>query len=273
VLDCSFAMEMSVYLCTGHDVRARIGGVPYGVGAPLLRGLGAEPSVELILAPPAELIESLRAGALDAALVSSIEAIRRPGYRIVPGLGIASRGAVRSVRAFRRRDVPIASVGLDRGSAASAAMLRILLQRPLRELLAAGCAFEEIAPTRTPGDLPHDLVLLIGDHGLRADPGPRDVWDLGELWHGWTGLPFVFALWLLPPGADEERIVPLLRRARERGADLRDRDGTLGSVHYDLDDNDLLGLRRFWAEARTLGLAQPGGAPVFAGVAAAEGAT
>lgn len=254
-------------------MRARIGGVSYGVGAPLVRGLAAEPSVELVQAPPTDLIAQLRAGRLDAALVSSIEAIRQPQYRVVPGLGIAARGAIRSVRAFRRRDVPIRSVGLDRSSATSAAMLRILLQRPLKELLAPGCAFLEIAPTRKPAELPHDLVLLIGDTGLQADPGGRDVWDLGELWHGWTGLPFVFALWLLAPGADAERIVPLLQQARERGRELRDRDGTEGAAHYDLDENDLLGLRRFWAEARSLGLAPEGGPPVFERTAVSGGTT
>lgn len=254
---------------------ARIGGVPYGVGAPLLCGLAAEPEVTLVQAPPTELIEQLRRGQLDAALVSSIEAVRRPGYRIVARIGIAARGPVRSVRAFRRRDVVIRSVGLDRSSAASATMLRILLDRPLRAERTPDCTFTEIEPTRTPALLPQDLVLLIGDHGLHAEAGGREVWDLGELWHGWTGLPFVFALWLLAPSADAERIVPLLLASRERGRALELQDGTQGRVHYHLADDEMLGLRRFWAEARALGLlgsaAGAEHAPVFVGGERAEG--
>jgi chorismate dehydratase len=39
---------------------------------------------------------------------------------------------------------------------------------------------------------------LIGDAALRASLQQSDllVYDLGQLWYEWTGLPFVFALWL-----------------------------------------------------------------------------
>jgi predicted solute-binding protein len=50
----------------------RIGGVPFGVGAPLLAGLESESGVDFVALPPARLIEQLRAGHLDAALVSSV---------------------------------------------------------------------------------------------------------------------------------------------------------------------------------------------------------
>jgi chorismate dehydratase len=250
------------------DVSVRIGGVPYGVGAPLLAGLARDPAVDFVTAPPTALIAELRAGRLDAALVSSIEAIARPGYRIVPGLGIACRDAVRSVRAFRRPG-PVRTVGLDRSSAASAALLRLLLAGPRRAdtaALAGGgeLVFCDIEPTRTPDQLPQDLVLLIGDCGLEAAPGGREVWDLGEEWRRWTGLPFVFALWLLRPGADAPRIAPVLQAARRRGRDLGPVDGTHGAVHYDLDDDDLRGLRRFFAAARAAGLGMADAEPVFA---------
>ena len=41
-------------------------------------------------------------------------------------------------------------------------------------------------------------ILLIGDSALRASMVTSDlfVYDLGALWHVWTGFPFVFALWL-----------------------------------------------------------------------------
>ena len=41
-------------------------------------------------------------------------------------------------------------------------------------------------------------LLLIGDAALRASVLNSDllVYDLGQLWYEWTGLPFVFALWL-----------------------------------------------------------------------------
>ncbi|MFY9343343.1 MAG: MqnA/MqnD/SBP family protein [Planctomycetota bacterium] len=233
----------------------RIGGVPYGVGAPLLAGLGSDPAVTLVQAPPTALIEQLRRGELDVALVSSIEAIRLPRYRIARGLGIASKREIRSVRAFRRRSVPIRSVGVDQGSATSVALLRILLAKAHAADVAADVTFTAIAPTRAPDQLPHNLVLLIGDHGLGADAGAREVWDLGQHWRALTGLPFVFALWVLAPHADADAVLPVLHQARARGKALGPVDGTHGAAHYDLDAEDERGLHRFWTEARALQLA------------------
>lgn len=233
----------------------RIGGVPYGVGAPLLAGLDSDPAVTLVQAPPTRLIAGLRAGELDAALVSSVEAVRQPGYAVAAGLGIACKHEIRSVRAFRRRGAPIRTVGLDESSATSVALLRILLAHRFAGEVAPAPAFTAIPPTRQPDALPHDLVLLIGDHGLAADPGQREVWDLGRLWCEWTGLPFVFAVWVLRAGADAAGVLPILHRARQRGRALGPIDGTHGAAHYDLDADDVRGLQRFWAEARALDLA------------------
>jgi chorismate dehydratase len=241
-----------------------LGGVPYGVGAPLLAGLADDAACRLVQRPPTELIELLRKGQLDAALVSSIEAVRMPGYRVLAGLGIASKQEVRSVRAFRRRGHRIRSVGVDRSSATSTALLQLLLRGPRRAECDGEPVLHDIAPTRAPDALPHDLVLLIGDHGLGADPGAREVWDLAQQWRRWTGLPFVFAVWLLRPGADVARIGPLLRTARARGRELGAIDGTHGAVHYDLDAEDLRGLRRFWNEASAAGLAPRGHDAEFA---------
>ncbi|MBL9077828.1 MAG: hypothetical protein JNL08_10010 [Planctomycetes bacterium] len=247
-------------------MKLRIGGVPFGVGAPLLAGLDHEPTVEAVQAPPTDLIARLRAGDLDAALVSSVEAVRAPGYTVAPGLGIACKREIRSVRAFRRPGTVIRSVGLDQGSATSVALLRLLLATVHRAATAPDLRFETIAPSRAPAALPHDLVLLIGDTGLAAEPGDREVWDLGREWRAWTGLPFVFAVWLLRPGADAARLLPVLQRARDRGRGLGAVDGTHGAAHYDLDDDDLRGLRRFWAECRARSLATAADPPFAAPV-------
>lgn len=235
----------------------RIGGVPYGVGARLLTGLDAEPGVVLRRDPPSALIEALRAGELDAALVSSIEAFRRPGYGAVSGIGIACAGPVHSVRAFRRPG-PIRRAAVDAASESSVALLRILLERRLG---APGVEFERVPGTRTPDALPHDLVLLIGDDGLHADPGARAVIDLGAAWHEWTGLPFVFALWLIAPGADAPRAVELLAEAHGRGAREPVARGPAPGVYHELGALELRGLERFRREAISLGLCDPHFAP------------
>lgn len=72
--------------------------------------------------------------------------------------------------------------------------------------------------------------LLIGnqaiDYRLRAEESsaPDYFWDLGEQWQSWTGLPFVYAVWVLRrelknPGmlADALRKVAALGTAVVRG--------------------------------------------------------
>ena len=46
----------------------------------------------------------------------------------------------------------------------------------------------------------HDAFLLIGNQALRqrrGTPGFPYTYDLGAEWHAWTGLPFVFARWMV----------------------------------------------------------------------------
>lgn len=243
-----------------HPHRFRIGGVPFGVGAPLLHGLEGSADVELVRAVPTALIPALRDGSIDAALVSSIEGFRRPGYAAVDSVGICCNGPVLSVRAFRRLGVPIRSVGLTHESESSVALLRALLRGPLEA--EPDCRFERVQSTRAPDSLPHDLVLLIGDDGLHADPGSREPIDLGAAWHAWTGLPFVFALWLIRPGIDPAPLAGILKRAREAARALP-RTREEGGVHYDIGPAEREGLARFAREARALGMTEPECAPRF----------
>jgi chorismate dehydratase len=53
----------------------------------------------------------------------------------------------------------------------------------------------------------YDACLLIGNDGLRQRRGARDyplTYDLGEEWHQWTGLPFVFARWVVRQDLDRQ---------------------------------------------------------------------
>lgn len=235
-------------------MKTRIGGTRNAVDGPLLVGLGREPEVEFVQAPPNDLIRRLRSGELDAALVGSIEAIRLPGYAVASSLGVACHTSSRSARAFRRRSAPIRTVAVDQAAATSTALLRMLLAHRFIDDVAPGIRFDTVPSTDRPDELPHDLVLLIGDAGLAARAGDRDCWDLAREWHRWTRLPFVFALWVLRPGADAARVLPLLAAARTRGSRLQTTDGSDDSAHYELDGRDLDGLRRFWAECRSLQL-------------------
>jgi predicted solute-binding protein len=61
--------------------------------------------------------------------------------------------------------------------------------------------------------------LLIGDQAIRfrqSHTGEFQFWDLGEQWKKLTGLPFVYALWLIRPEvADAKQIADRLRALRD----------------------------------------------------------
>jgi chorismate dehydratase len=192
----------------------RVGSVPYLVGRPLDDGLERESGIEYSRRVPAELVEGLRGGALDVALVSSIELFRQPGYRYLAGLAIAGRGAVGSVQLFLRKPLAgLRTIALDPASRTAAALVQVLLTgQPLR--------FEECARGVDPRSLPADAWLRIGDAALRetlADDAPP-VFNPSEAWCARTRLPFVFAAWIVRAGVElTPEHLAAFARARARG--------------------------------------------------------
>jgi chorismate dehydratase len=151
---------------------------------------------DLLFRVPAECADMVASGAADMGIVPSFELIGRD-YGIVPGVGIACRGAVRSILLVSSRPAnEIRTLAADASSRTSVALARIVLARRYGV---------EPAVVRRPPDLPSmlgeaDGALLIGDPALHIDPEttPFHVYDLGREWMEMTGLPMVFAVWAGP---------------------------------------------------------------------------
>ncbi len=191
----------------------RVGSVPYLVGRPLDCGLEDEPGIDLTYDVPGRLVERLRAGELDVALVSAIELFRRPGYRYVDGLGVVGRGFVGSVQVFLRLPIEeVRSVALDPSSRAAAALVRVLLAERCPRFL-------EPPPGVDPRSMEADAWLRIGDPALREylAPAAPPVFNPSQVWTERTGLPFVFAAWIVGAGVDVEPHTDAFLRARARG--------------------------------------------------------
>src|SRR5438477_1615760 len=164
---------------------------------------------------PSRLADLLAQERLEVALIPVVEYFRAGSYAIVPDIAIASHGPVLSVTLFSK--VPwtgIRRVALDEGSRTSAALAQILLRK-------RHGATPEILPlpmTANAEDVDADAVLLIGDRAMRAClPGFAHAYDLGQEWHDWTGLPFVYAIWAVREGAELGHVAQALREARRRG--------------------------------------------------------
>jgi chorismate dehydratase len=203
----------------------RIGAVNYLNSKPLVYGLEQlAPDVQLCFDLPSRLADSLAAGRLDVALIPSVEFFRTPRCTIVSDACVACRGPVLSVKLyFRVPPADVRRVALDEGSRTSAALTQILLAelcdvRPKWESLPIGCGLDSTDA---------DAVLLIGDRAIASEElearneeqssRSKEVWDLGEIWHRWTGLPFVFAMWIARPDLETAEISTVLTAARNQG--------------------------------------------------------
>lgn len=234
----------------------RVGSVPFLNAVPLTRGL--EDQIQFVV--PSKLGAMMHAGELDAALLSVTEALLHPGYAILDGIAIASLGEVQSVFLAHRGPLEaVREIHCDPASLTSVQLLKVLLaERGLTP------AFQALSPDPA-APLPEN-VLLIGDRALDLiyQGHDREIWDLGAAWYELTGLPFVYAVWVLRQGQDQPRLRQQLREARDFGLDTIDhiiasrteydadfrRDYLTWHVHYHLGADEKRGLRHFAALLR-----------------------
>ncbi len=166
---------------------------------PLETGIVPHP-FEIVSGHPAKLNGLMAGGQLDLSVVSSVEVARNPErYFVIPDLSIGCLGAVQSVLLLSRKPIELLDgqrIVATTQSHTSIALLKILFQVRMRQKLSLepGNCTEAVA-----SDNPPEAFLAIGDEALRLREDPRYPcqMDLGEAWHRWTGLPFVFALWVV----------------------------------------------------------------------------
>ena len=253
--------------------RIRVGAVTYLNARPLVVALAElDARFEIVTDYPSRLADALAAGQLDVAMIPSIEYSRNPDFSIISDACIACDGPVRSVKLYGRVPVEdVHSLALDEGSRASAVLARILLKErfgvtPRLLPLKIGAALSDTSA---------DAVLLIGDRGMTPASGAFEfVWDLGEEWSRWMGLPFVFSLWVARPGVDLRGVAQILAAARDAGltrlAEIARREAPLIGIpetdclsylrdhlEFRLGRRQRLGLEQFFALAARMRLAPP----------------
>lgn len=152
---------------------------------------------------PTHLNNLMASGMLDVSVVSAVEYARDSDkYLLLPDLAISCDGEVRSVMLFSTlpaESLTDRTVMVSRSSMTSVALLDILFE-----------GVWNASPQFVPGDAEltdidkfggdHTARLVIGDAALllssQADSPYPYVYDLGKVWKDWTGLPFVFAVWV-----------------------------------------------------------------------------
>ncbi|MDX2183036.1 MAG: menaquinone biosynthesis protein [Gemmatimonadaceae bacterium] len=166
----------------------------------------------LISGVPTELNTQMAQDQLDISVVSAVEYARDASrYLLLPDLGITSDGPVRSVMLYSR--VPASELSgrrvlVSRSSMTSVELLRLLFEQVWRATPEFVPADAEVADVSHFGDVAHAARLVIGDAALLLNAARRGdavgdhaphypyAYDLGAEWKQWTGLPFVFAVWV-----------------------------------------------------------------------------
>ncbi|MDT8420954.1 MAG: menaquinone biosynthesis protein [Desulfuromonadales bacterium] len=178
-----------------------VGHIPYLNCVPFFHYLSEYGfSGTLISGVPSALNRMLQRSELDVSPSSSFEYARNwRDYLLLPGHSISSAGPVESVLLFSPlplSDLAEETISITGDSATSINLLRILL----REFVGLDQVIDEVP------DSPVETLikkgkpaLLIGDRALQMAcnrPHSMHRFDLGQLWYEYTGLPFVFALWI-----------------------------------------------------------------------------
>jgi chorismate dehydratase len=218
----------------------RVGRIPYVNCYPVYgaidRGI-VKLDAELVTGVPTELNRRMADGELDVSVVSAVEYARASDrYLLLPDLAISCDGPVQSVLLCSKR--PAGELGgrtiiVSGSSMTSAALLELLFAEVWH-----------VHPRFVPGDSevvavdslavePHDARLVIGDTALLLTsssdagtlPAYPHVYDLGAEWKRWTGLPFVFAVWVA------QRSVPAHKSLAVHAALITARDW--GLAHLD----------------------------------------
>jgi chorismate dehydratase len=180
---------------------------------------------ELVSGPPALLNMMMARGELHVSSCSCFEYACRPQrYCLVRDLSIGSRGPVMSVLLLSR--LPLEKLDgheilISGETHTSVALLRLLFKNhyKLQAEFVTGQVTQALSsPTPPPA------FLAIGDEALRLRRHPEYPYrlDLAEAWREWTGLPFIFGLWVISRQAADSNIFrddpgELLRRGRDWG--------------------------------------------------------
>jgi chorismate dehydratase len=186
----------------GTAPRPRVGHIQFLNCLPIYWGLvrsGALLDVELTKDTPDRLNDMLVGGDLDIGPISLVEYLRNADeLLLLPDLAVGSDGPVLSVNLVSQQ--PLDALEDRRVALGSTSRTSVLLARMwLAEVHGVTPAYFVCPPDLTAMLLEADAAVLIGDAALRATfDAPRrglSVYDLGQVWRDWTGLPMVFAVW------------------------------------------------------------------------------
>jgi chorismate dehydratase len=170
---------------------------------------------ELSLDIPSACARKLLADEADLVLTPVAVIPELDDVYLVSDYCIGSVGAVKTVCLYATQPLSgVRRVLLDFHSRTSVALVQMLFRSYWKQ----DVVFEAAAPgfeQHIGGDT---AAVVIGDRTIGLDARCPYVYDLGEAWTAWTGLPFVFAAWVSRRPIDPA-FVQLFNQAMQTGID------------------------------------------------------
>lgn len=179
------------------DRKIRIGAVSYLNTKPLIYGLSRLPikdEIILISDYPANIASKLQNDEIDIGLIPVAAINKLKEHHIIGSHCIGCDGPVHSVAIFS--ECPISEVKtilLDYQSRTSVMLAKILIG----EYWNITPEFRETNSEHFRDQIKGNVAaVIIGDRALEQKKHSKYMYDLGEAWLAYTGLPFVFAVWV-----------------------------------------------------------------------------
>jgi len=230
-----------------------------------LKNAGVLRGMQLELAMPSVCAQRLISGEKDAGLMPVGALKELNSYSLVSNLCVGADGAVDTVKLYSHSPIErIQKVYLDYQSRTSVELLKLLMQKHWKK---NDIYFNNTQSGFEKAHLQdHESFLLIGDRNFNIDAAYEYVYDLSEEWLRYTGLPFVFAVWVGKPelnqlfaqeldtalhfGISQMDTVIELNAAKYPGVDIR--NYLTKKISYSLDQRKWEGLRMFLSQTGDL---------------------
>ena len=213
--------------------KIKVGIVNYLNTKPLIFGIQHSPVAENLLLVedyPANVARMLKEGSIDMGLVPVAVIPHLQEYHIITDYCIGCTGPVASVAIFS--EVPIDKIEkvlLDYQSRTSVALAKVLLRKYWQ-------IEPELIDTKTDyrGDIKGTTAgVVIGDRALEQRKVSPYIYDLGEAWIDFTGLPFVFAAWVSNKHLPAD-FIAAFNEANKKG--LENIDNVVTGIPYNVFD-------------------------------------
>lgn len=237
--------------------------VAYFNTEPFLFGLRQKaPNFSLLRHMPADCLRMFNAGDVDIALVPVVGTFDNPLANRITDYGICCDNEVRTVVLLS--NVPkedIKKIYVDHHSRTSVQLLKVIVKRYWK----INVEFEVLDISMMSSNSLPEAILMIGDKVFPNEHKYNHTYDLGVEWKNYTGLPFVFAVWIATEQVSKEEI-QILNEAMKFGLEcipqiIEDWKGKTSidlqsyftdNIVYEINENGRKAIERFRREIRML---------------------